>query len=48
MIFSSVDFQVFVSDLNGKSMTVDVNDEMTIERLKDIVSAKKGNSCIAH
>jgi len=36
------DFQVFVSDFNGKTLTVDVNNKMTIDALKSEVSTKKG------
>ena len=40
--FSAEDFQVFVSDFNGKTLTVDVNNKMTIDALKSEVSTKKG------
>ena len=40
--FPTVGFQVFVTDFDGKTLTVDVDNKMTIDALKSEISTKKG------
>ena len=46
MLVQFTDFQIFVTDLNGKTMTLMVKNETSIDKLKDMVSDKKSNDCL--